>query len=435
MLRIILVIFSLSLAFSAPARAAVDIQPVTSPGGFNAWLVEDHSIPFVALELRFKGGAALDLDGKKGASNLMVGLLEEGTGDMDARGFARAVEGLAASFEYDIYDDTVAISARFLTENRDQAVALLRGSVVEPRFDEDAIERVREQVLSGIRSDLKSPRDIASQAMSELLYGDHPYALPLSGTLDSVAALSRDDLVTAHQNLLVRDRVYISAVGDITADELATLMDALLDGLPKAAVPLPETATLNLPGGTQVVDFATPQSVALWAQGGIEREDPDFFAAFILDLILGGGSFESRLMEEVREKRGLTYGVYSFLADKDHAKLWMGSVSSANDRVAEAIEVIRTEWAKAAAEGVTAEELQDAKTYLTGAYPLRFDSNASIANIMVGMQMDNMPIDYMATRNDRVNAVTLEDMNRVAQRLLTPETLTFVVVGQPEGLE
>jgi len=433
MLRYCLI--ALTLIVTTPARAAVDIQPVTSPGGFEAWLVEEHSIPFVALELRFKGGAALDLPGKKGATNLMVGLLEEGTGDLDARGFAREVEGLAASFEYDVYDDAVTVSARFLTENQDEALALLRGSLVAPRFDEDAVERVRGQVLSAIRSDLKSPRDIASQAMSELLYGDHPYALPLMGTLDSVEALSRDDLVTAHQNSLTRDRVYVSAVGDITADELSALLDSLLADLPEATVPLPGPASLNLPGGTEVVEFETPQSVALFAQGGIEREDPDFFPAFILDLIIGGGSFESRLMEEVREKRGLTYGVYSFLADKDQAKLWMGSVASANDRVAQAVSVIRDEWSKAAEQGVTAEELQDAKTYLTGAYPLRFDSNASIANIMVAMQMDNMPIDYIATRNDRVNAVTLEDINRVAKRLLDPEALTFVVVGQPVGLE
>lgn len=210
------------------------------------------------MELRFKGGAALDLPGKKGATNLMVGLLEEGTGDLDARGFAREVEGLAASFEYDVYDDAVTVSARFLTENQDEALALLRGSLVAPRFDEDAVERVRGQVLSAIRSDLKSPRDIASQAMSELLYGDHPYALPLMGTLESVEALSRDDLVTAHQNSLTRDRVYVSAVGDITADELSALLDTLLADLPEATVPLPGPASLNLPGGTEVVEFETP---------------------------------------------------------------------------------------------------------------------------------------------------------------------------------
>ncbi|MCG7572963.1 insulinase family protein [Phaeobacter sp. CNT1-3] len=435
MLRKLTLSLITTFALVTPAAAAVNIKPVTSEGGLTAWLVEEPSIPFVALELRFQGGTSLDLPDKTGATNLMVGLLEEGTGDLDARGFARAVEGLAASFDYGAYDDTVTVSARFLSENKDEALALLRGSLVAPRFDDDAVERVREQVLSGIRSDLKSPRDIASREMDQLLFGDHPYSLPQSGTLETVAGLSRDDLLTAHKNALTRDRVYISAVGDITAPELAQLMDDLLGDLPKAETALPGPAATNLPGGAQVVEFETPQSVALFAQAGIERDDPDFFAAFVLDHILGGGSFESRLMQEVREKRGLTYGVSTFLVDKDQAVLWMGSVASANDRVGEAIDVIRDEWAKAAAAGVTEKELRDAQTYLTGAYPLRFDSNASIANIMVGMQASGLGLDYIETRNDKVNAVTLADVNRVAKRLLDPDTLTFVVVGQPEGIE
>ncbi|MCG7494905.1 pitrilysin family protein [Thalassobius sp. Cn5-15] len=423
-----------TLALITPAVASVDIKPVTSASGLTAWLVEEPSIPFVALELRFQGGTSLDLPGKAGATNLMMGLLEEGTGDLDARGFAREVEGLAASFDYGAYDDTVTVSARFLSENKDEALALLRGSLVEPRFDTDAVERVREQVLSGIRSDLKSPQDIAGREMDRLLFGDHPYSLPQSGTLETVTALSRDDILTAHKNALTRDRVFISAVGDVTAPELAQLLDELLVDLPLAEVPLPPRADVNLPGGTRVVEFETPQSVALFAQGSLHRDDPDFFAAFVLDHILGGGSFESRLMQEVREKRGLTYGVSTFLVDKDQAKLWMGSVASANDRVGEAIEVIRAEWAKAANEGITEEELRNAQTYLTGAYPLRFDSNASIANIIVAMQMDGLPLDYIDTRNNRVNAVTLEDVNRVAKRVLAPDMLTFVVVGQPDGV-
>lgn len=174
---------------------------------------------------------------------------------------------------------------------------------------------------------------------------------------------------------------------------------------------------------------------AAFAQRGVDREDPDFFAAFVLNHILGGGGFESRLMTEVREKRGLTYGVYSYLADKDAAQLWMGSVASANDRMAEAISVIRDEWARMREQGVTAEELQDAKTYLTGAFPLRFEGNGPIASIAVGMQMDGLPPDYIANRNAMVNAVTLEQINRVARARLDPEALTFVVVGQPEGLD
>jgi zinc protease len=420
--------------FALPAWAEVNIQEVRSKAGFSAWLVEDHSIPFTALELRFRGGAVLDEPGKKGATNLMVGLLEEGAGDLDARGFAKATESLAARFSYSVSDDFVSISARFLTENKDQALELLRDSLVSPRFDQDAVERVRQQVLSGIRSDQKSPRDLAGQAFRRLVYGDHPYAQVKDGTLESVASLTRDDLLAAHKNALVQDRLYVAAVGDITPEQLSTLMDDLFSDLPKTGPQLPEPAELNFPGGTHVEPFATPQSVALFAQPGLDREDPDFFPAFILDLILGGGSFESRLMNEVREKRGLTYGIYSYLADKEYAQLWMGSVASGNDRIGQAIDVIQDEWQKLVDQGVSAEELENAKTYLTGAYPLRFDGNSTIANIMVAMQTDGMPIDYIATRNDKVNAVTLEDVNRVAKRLLDPEALTFVVVGQPKGL-
>ncbi|MEM1353148.1 MAG: insulinase family protein, partial [Pseudomonadota bacterium] len=155
----------------------------------------------------------------------------------------------------------------------------------------------------------------------------------------------------------------------------------------------------------------------------------------VMNRVLGGGSFESRLTQEVRVDRGLTYGIYSFLAGKDLGDVYIGAVSSANDRIAEAIEVIRAEWAKAQAEGMTAEEVENAKTYLTGAYPLRFDGNGQIANIIVNMQLMGLPIDYVKTRNDRVDAVTLADVNRVAAELLEPENLRFVVVGQPQGLE
>lgn len=429
------IVFAFVMALAAlPARADVDIKEMTTPGGIQTWLVEDHSIPFVVLELRFRGGASLDSPGKRGATNLMTALLEEGAGDMDARSFARATESLAASFSYDVSDDAVSISARFLSENRDAALALLRESIVNPRFDEDAIERVRAQVVSIIQSDLKDPSEIAGVAFDTLVYGDHPYGSSLNGTVDSVSGLSRDDLLNAHGAALARDRLYVSAVGDVTEAELGAILDRLLGDLPASGAPLPTDADTNLPGGVKVVDFPTPQSIARFAQPGVDRDDPDFFAAYILNHILGGGGFESRLMQEVREKRGLTYGVYSYLLERDGAHIWIGSVASANDRVAEAVEVIHDQWERISREGVTAEELQDAKTYLTGAYPLRFDGNGPIANIAVGMQMEGLPIDYIATRNDKVNAVTLEDVNRVARERLDPDSLTFVVVGQPEGL-
>ncbi|KAA0913309.1 insulinase family protein [Aquicoccus porphyridii] len=423
-----------TLLLALPARAGVEIKEVTSPGGITAWLVEEPSIPFVALELRFRGGGSLDAPDKRGATSLMTGLLEEGAGEMDAREFARATERLAASFRYDVSDDAVSISAKFLTETRDEAIALLRESLIAPRFDPDAIDRVRGQMLSSIRSDEKDPRAIAGRVFDAAVYGDHPYGTPLDGTVDSVSTLTRDDLIAAHRGALARDRLHVSAVGDITADELGTLLDRLLGDLPEVGADLPGPAAPRFDGGVEVVDFDTPQSVVQFAQPGIDFDHPDYFAAYILNHILGGGGFESRLMSEIREKRGLTYGIYSYLVDKDQADLWMGSVASSNDRVAEAIEAVRAEWTRARDAGVTAEELDRAKTYLTGSYPLRFDGNGPIARIMVAMQMSGMPIDYIATRNDRVNAVTLEDVNRVARERIDPERLSFVVVGRPQGL-
>ena len=425
----------LLIVLALPAAAAVKIQEVVSPGGITAWLVEDHSIPFTALELRFRGGTSLDAPGKRGAVNLMTGLLEEGAGDLDARAYARELESLAASFGFDSGADTVSVSARFLTENRDKVMDLLHDTIHAPRFDAEAIERVRGQVLSGLRSDAKDPDEIAGQTFRAMTYGDHPYGSDGNGTIDSVTALTRDDLLAAHGAAFARDRLYVGAVGDISPEELGVLLDKLLGDLPETGAPLPGKADVTISGGVTVVPFATPQSVALFGQRGIDRHDPDFFAAYVLNTILGGGSFESRLMSEVREKRGLTYGVYSYLVPRDLASVYMGSVASANDRIGETVEVIRNEWARLARDGVTAEELDKAKTYLTGAYPLRFDGNERIAGILVGMQMDDLPIDYIETRNDKVKAVTLEDANRVAAELLDPEHLHFVVVGQPEGLE
>ncbi|MFY2824473.1 M16 family metallopeptidase [Ruegeria sp. MALMAid1280] len=430
-------IFATLIAFviALPAWAEIEIEEVTSPGGITAWLVEDHSIPFTALELRFRGGTSLDDPGKRGATYLMSGLIEEGAGDMDARTYARELESLAASFSYNASDDSVSISAQFLTENRDEVIDLLRTTIHEPRFDEDAVERVKAQVLSGLRSDQTDPNDIASLNFAAMAYGDHPYGTEGKGTIESVGALTRDDVVAAYDNVLARDRLYVGAVGDITPEELGALLDRLLADLPETGKPIPDRADVEIPGGVSVVEFDTPQSVALFGHAGIDRHDPDFFAAFVMNHILGGGGFESRLMQEVREKRGLTYGVATYLVPKDLASVYLGSVSSGNDRIAEAVEVIRNEWARAASEGVTQKELDDAKTYLTGAYPLRFDGNGQIAGIMVGMQMDDLPIDYITTRNDKVNAVTLEDVNRVASELLDPEGLHFTVVGKPEGLE
>ncbi len=419
---------------AAPLRAEVAIKEVTSPGGITAWLVEDHNIPFAALEIQFKGGTSVEAPDKRGVVNLMTATLEEGAADLDSRGFAEARDALAANFTFDAGTDSVGVSARFLTENRDQAIDLLRSALVSPRFDEDAVARVREQVLSNLRSNEKDPGTIASERFDLLAFGDHPYGSTGDGTIATVAALTRDDVVAAHKATQARDRVYVAASGDITAEELGALLDRLLGDLPATGAPLPGDAPWLLPPGVTVVDFPTPQSTVFFGQLGIPRDDPDFFPAFVLNEVIGGGRFTARLMTEVREKRGLTYGIGTYLVNMDQADMLLGQFSASNDKVAEAIKVVQAEWGRIISEGVTPEEMEATKTYLTGSYPLRFDGNGPIASILVGMQMDGLPMDYVTTRNAKIEAVTMDDIKRVAARLFTPDALQFVVVGQPEGL-
>src|SRR6056297_4363518 len=193
MIRYILAI-CLSLV-ALPAMADVEVKEITTPGGLEAWLVEEHNILFISIELRFRGGASLDAPGKRGATNLMVGLLEEGAGDLESREFAERAEALAASFEFDVGDDAVSISARFLTENQDEALALLRDAITQPRFDQTAIDRVKAQIVSSIRSDAQDPDSIIGEQFDQMVFGDHPYGSSIEGTEESLAALTREDLL------------------------------------------------------------------------------------------------------------------------------------------------------------------------------------------------------------------------------------------------
>jgi zinc protease len=426
--------FALILTLLAVPAQAIEIQDVTSPGGIKAWLVEDHSIPFTAISLDFRGGASLDAPGKRGAINLMTATLEEGAGKMDSTAFAQEVEALGAKLSFDASDDALSIGFQSLTENRAESADLLRLALTQPRFDADAIERVRAQVQAIIRAEATEPQSIAAKEMAKQAWGDHPYGSSVNGTQQSLAALTQQDLVAAKNRVLARDRVLVGAAGDITAEELGLLLDEILGGLPETGTaPLPEQAELHLTPGVTVVDWDSPQTIVNFAGPGLPIDDPDYFAATVANHILGGGGFSSRMMDEIREKRGLTYGIGTGLATGIYGQTWAGGMASANEKVAEGVDLIRQEWARMA-EGVTDKELADAKTYLTGEYALRFDGNGKIAGILAGMQLIDLPIDYVNTRNGMVEAVTKEDVQRVAERLLDEGDLRFVLVGRPEGI-
>lgn len=425
-----------ALAVTLPSVSfSLEIQEIESPGGIKAWLVEDHTIPFTALQIHFKGGAVLEPEGKLGAAYLMTGLLEEGAGPHDAAEFQKRQQELAADFSYDAYSESVSVGARFLTEDRDKSIELLRLTLEEPRFDPDRVEFVRGQVLSILADHEKDPGKIGSKTVDRLTYGDHPFARPIEGTAETVAALTPEDLENIRQKLFSRSNVTVGAAGDISAGELGALLDNLLGGLPDDAREPVEKPEFLLDAGVTVVDYPSPQSVVLFLHEGILRDDPDFLAAYVLTEIVGSGSFGSRLHSEVREKRGLTYGIGAYLGAHSNSGFIAGEFATANETAAEAVSVVQGEWERLVRDGISQEELQRFQTHLTGAYPLRFDSNGRIARILAHMQFDNLPASYVKNRNDMVNALTVDEMNRVVKRLIRPEKLHFVVVGQPVGLD
>jgi len=426
---------ALALTLASPVAAEIAIQPVATPDGNAAWLVEEHSIPFVSIELIFTGGAAIDPEGQSGAVSLMTALLNEGAGDMDALQYASALESLAGSVSFSAGRDSVTLSIRALSENRDQVVDLAILALTEARFDAASLERVRGQMVASLERDVRDPDTIAQRAFAELGYAGHPYANAPDGSPESVANLSRDTILDAHRTAFSRDLAYVGAAGDITPQELALIVDRILADLPVSSTPLPEYQSFAAPAGVSVIDYPGPQSVIQFGHAGMFYDDDDFMAAYLINTAFGGGGFGSRLMSELREERGLTYGVYTSLSSYRFGDSYVGRFSTANETAGEAIDLIRAQYEWLANGGITQDELDRVQTYLTGAYALRFDGNESIAGIMASMQFQGYPLDYVNIRNDLVRAVTLEDIRRVSARLAQPDALRFVVVGQPQGIE
>lgn len=419
----------------APVAAAVDVERVVSPGGVEAWLVQDPTAPLISVSIAFRGGSALDPVGKEGLAEMASGLLDEGAGDLDSTAFQRRIADLALDFGFDAALDSFGGSLRTLTANREEAFDLLGMALTAPRFDASAVERIRGQLLAMIARDANDPDAIADRVWWRTTYPDHPYGRPSGGTADSIRAITVADLQGFVAQRLARDNLMVAVVGDIDAATLAPLLDRAFGKLPPKAVPVEiDDATIASPGAVVVVEREMPQSVMLFGEAGIKREDPDFYAAYVMNYVLGGGGFSSRLTEEVREKRGLAYSIGTYLSALDHAALIQGSVGTQNARAAETLDIVRQEWARMRDEGPTQQELDDAKTYLIGSYPLRMTSTGSLARVLTAIQLEGFPIDYMEHRNSYVEAVTLDDAKRVAKRLLDPKALTVVVVGKPDGI-
>ena len=417
-----------------PIYADLDIKELTTKNGIKFWLVEERSLPFISLEMRFRGGTSMDNPESRGAINFMTALLDEGSGSLNAASFSQERDRIAASFEFDVGRDDLSVSARFLSETRQKATELLRDALTKPRFDVEATERVRKQILSVFESDKKNPKKIAESELFKLTFSNHMYSSSELGDIKTVNRLKRDDLIQAHRTSLNSDRVSIAIVGDIGEQEAVNMLEELLRDVPKSTKALPGRAKSSFNLGIKVIDYPSPQSVVFFTLQGIKRTDSSFFEAFIMNHILGGGGFNSRLMREIREKRGLTYSVSTSLANYDNADLYLGMFQSSNEKVSTAIDILKHELLNMAQEGVSDEELLGAKNYLIGAYPLRFDGNVRIAKILASMQFIGLNKDYIKSRNEKIKAIKSSDIALVANRLLSSKDFTIVIVGEPQGL-
>ncbi|HSV28748.1 MAG TPA: pitrilysin family protein [Candidatus Omnitrophota bacterium] len=428
-------LIGLVLLAVAPARA-VTVEKVVSPGGIEAWLVQDHSNPIIAMEVSFQGGASVEPAAKAGLANMVSGLLDEGAGPFDSQTFQGKLEDLAIGLSFDAGKDSFRGHLKTLTDNRDTAFDLFRLALSQPRFDKEPVERIRGQIQAMLKRELQDPNSVAAREWFRLAFAGHPYASPVRGNPETVKAITVADLRDWTKKHIARDTMIVGVVGDIAPAELGQLLDKTFGALPAKAAPIAvEGTTPKAPGKVAVIERNNPQSVAVFGEGGIKRDDPDWYAAYVMNYILGGGGFSSRLTEQVREKRGLAYSVYSYLQPFDRAGIIFGGVATENARLAESLALIREEWRRMREEGPTEKELADAKTYLTGSFPLSLDSTASIAGLLVAMQEDKLGIDYLDKRNSYIEAVSLDHVKKVAARLLDPDRLTVVVVGKPDGVQ
>jgi zinc protease len=412
-----------------------EIQQFTTPGGASVWLVSEPSIPILSLQMAWKGGEAADPDGLEGLGDAVAYNMNEGAGDLDSLAFQTRMEELNMSFGCEVSGDWTSCSASMLTDNDEDAMSLIATAFADPRFDEGPFERFRREQQVGLKTRETNPGFLAWRAQSQALYPDHPYAR--MKTEESVAALTPELAKEQMRKLMVKDRLLVTAVGAVTPEELAPMIDEVIAGLPETSE-LPETADIVLPelepADPIVVDLPQPQTLVQFTGPAMKRDDPDFFTAYVLNYTYGGGGFESRLMQTLRVQQGLTYGIYTGINAGEHIQTWSGSGQTKNESAGDFIKGIKIEMQDFVDNGVTEEELADAKAYLTGSYPLGFDSNAKIAGQMMGVRQDELGIGYFDSRNDMVRAVTLEDVNRVAKEYLAPSSYLFIAVGQPEGI-
>lgn len=434
-LLIVIILFA-----GTPAHAAdkfLDIQEVTSKSGITAWLVEDRSLPVIAVRFAFlNSGSILENPDKQGITQLLSNTMDEGAGELDSTAFQKALLDNSITLRFSSGRDSFGGFLKTLTANKEEAFRLLKLSLSAPRFDEEPVARMRDANLARIRSALSDPQWMAARLSNDRAFEGHPYAMNAGGTLTTMARLTSNDLDTFYRTYLTRDRLIVSVTGDINAAELSENLDEIFGTLPEHGADVtPNPLTIRNTGTTALYKRPIPQTIIEIVMPSFGRSDKDYYALQVLNYIFGGAGFGSRLMEEVRENRGLTYGIYSSMRSYRQGDALAISLSTSNDTAAQALDVIRDQMSRLMEEAVSEQELKDAKSYLIGSMPLALSSTDAIAGMLLSLQQDDLPIDYLDSYAARINAVTAQDLQRVARRLFDADNMTVAMVGNPVDIE
>jgi zinc protease len=354
---------------------------------------------------------------------------------LSSQAFNRALEEKAIQFGTGSDEDNIYASIESLAEHKEAAFSYLGMALSRPRFDSDAIERTRRQTLSIIIQQEQQPGYLVHRKWLELAFGNHPYAHPQTGFKNSVERLSGSDLQAAREHYLTRENILIAVVGDTTPEELAKLLDTHLKDLSPKYAPDSTVAEIEVQAAAEpaLIDFDIPQTIITFGLQGMKRSHPDYYGAYVMNQILGGGgSLTNRLGLEIRERRGLSYGVGSYLEPMAHGATWRGNLATRNDQAATSLTVLRSTIKDFAEKGPTDQELSDARKFLIGSFVLNLDNNAEIAKFLISMQLNELGMDYLEKRNSLMEAVTRQDVAAIAKRLINPDKLLIVMAGRPK---
>ncbi|MCG6968277.1 MAG: insulinase family protein [Gammaproteobacteria bacterium] len=421
----------LAMAWLGDAHATPNIQHWETSNGARVYFVAAPELPIVDVQVVFDGGAARDGD-KNGVALLTNGLLSEGAADLNADQIAEQFDALGARFGNSSERDMAVVTLRSLSEPDvlDPAIALLNKILTQPTFPADAFERERNRLLTAIEQRKQSPGDLASEAFYKAVFGHHPYASLPEGQESSVKALTAEDLRAFYQQYYVAKNAVIAIVGNLDRQQAEQLANNVIAGLPAgqaapnlpAVDPLAEEKTIR-------IEHPSTQTHILVGAPGMKRGDEYYFDLYVGNHILGGNGLVSRLSQEVRENRGLSYSTYSYFLPMRKQGPFILGLQTKNETADEALQVLKAELVKFVSEGPSAEELEAAKKNITGGFPLRISSNSKIVGYIAMIGFYDLPLDYLDQFNAKIEAVTLDSIKTAFQNRIHPDKMATVLVG------